>query len=249
MTSDVSEAEFLQDYHPGDYASPLITVDSALFTLHDGCLKLLLVERGDHPCKGQWALPGGFVDLERDEELEQTARRKLREKTGVEVPLLEQVGSVGNGRRDPRGWAVTVLYMALVPHAPTADFIASVRDARWWPVEQAEQLALAFDHGRLIRLARERLKNKTAYTMLPIYLFREPFSLTQLQRSFELLLDARLEKKSFRRRILNAELLEEAGESLPEGGRGRPSALYRPIKASRPHQFTRVFGEAGSFKK
>lgn len=243
MSHDISEAQFLAQYNLRDYDSPLMTVDIALFTLHDGTLQVLLVERAEHPHKGRWALPGGFIDLTNDPDLHSTATRKLREKTGVDAPLLEQVGTVGNAHRDPRGWSVTALYMALVPHAPTAEFIESVTDAQWWPMEDVEGLSLAFDHDILLEMARERLRNKTAYTVLPIHVLKTPFSLTQLQQAFERLMERKLEKKSFRRRILNAEILEEVGEGVPEGGRGRPTALYRPAKHSEQHQFTRVFGE------
>ncbi|WP_250461483.1 NrtR DNA-binding winged helix domain-containing protein [Microbulbifer litoralis] len=242
MSREITEARFLKQYDPKDYDSPLVTVDIALFTLHESTLQVLLVERGEHPHKGRWALPGGFIDLQADAELHDTAQRKLRQKTGVDVPLLEQVGTVGNAQRDPRGWSVTALYMALVPHAPTAEFIDSVTDARWWPIDEVGKLRLAFDHAELVDLARERLKSKTAYTVLPVHVLRQPFSLTQLQRAFELLMDATLEKKSFRRRILNAGVLEEAGEGVPEGGRGRPTVLYRPAKNSGQYLFTRVFG-------
>lgn len=242
MTKDITEAQYLRQYNSRDFDSPLMTVDIALFTLHESTLQVLLVERSDHPHKGRWALPGGFIDLQSDATLHDTAKRKLREKSGVDVPLLEQVSTIGNAQRDPRGWAVTALYMSLVPHAPTADFIESVRDARWWPIDEARKLPLAFDHSVLLEQARERLKNKTAYTVLPIHVLKPPFSLTQLQQAFELLMDAKLEKKSFRRRILNAEILEEAGEGVPEGGRGRPTLLYKPMKGSGQHAFKRVFG-------
>lgn len=238
-----SEADFLKQYDATDYDSPLVTVDVAIFTLHEGALQVLLVERGDFPHKGRWALPGGFIDIHTDADLDACAHRKLQEKTGVAAPLLEQVCSKGDGLRDPRGWSVTALYMALIPHAPTAEFVASVKDARWWPLDQLGGIELAFDHRSLIGTARERLKNKTAYTVLPVHVLKRPFTLTQLQKAFELLMDATLEKKSFRRRILNAEILEEAGEGIPEGGRGRPAALYEPAKDSEQHLFARVFGE------
>lgn len=238
-----SEADFLQHYNPKDYDNPLVSVDIAIFTLHQDQLQVLLVERADYPHKGRWSLPGGFIDTAMDADLHGTACRKLRDKTGVDAPLLEQVCSVGNGNRDPRGWSVTVLYMALIPFAPTADFIDSVQDARWWPIQDIPVSRLAFDHRELIALARDRLKGKTAYTVLPVHVLKRPFTLTQLQNAFELLMETKLEKKSFRRRILNADILEEVGEGLPEGGRGRPAVLYVPAKGSEKHLFVRVFGE------
>lgn len=243
MSLEQSESEFLQAYNIHDYDIPLVSVDIAIFTLHEGRLKLLLVERNEHPFKGDWSLPGGFIDIANDRDLEESARRKLKEKTGVTTPYLEQVGSEGNAVRDPRGWSVTVLYMALIPHAPTADFVDTVSDARWWPIDKVQHTRLAFDHEKLIAMARDRLKKKTAYTVLPMHVLQPPFSLSQLQSAFELLMDKPLEKKSFRRRILNAGLLEKAGESMPESGRGRPMALYSPRAGSEAYLFTRVFGE------
>jgi ADP-ribose pyrophosphatase YjhB (NUDIX family) len=238
-----SEQAFLKSYNPKEYDTPIYSVDIAIFTLDQGRLKVLLVERGEHPFKGFWALPGGFVDLKKDPDIHTTARRKLVSKTGVDAPLLEQVSTIGNAHRDPRHWSITTLYMALIPYAPTAGFIEAVNEARWFPIEEIEQLQLAFDHSELLELARERLKNKTAYTVLPIHVLKRPFSLTQLQKAFELLMDTELEKKSFRRRLLNADVLKEVGEGIPDGGKGRPAALYEPADGSENHLFVRVFGD------
>jgi len=240
---DLTEQAYLQSYNSKSYDTPLFSVDVALFTLHEGKLKVLLVQRGNPPHQHYWALPGGFVDLTADPDIETTARRKLRDKTGVDAPLLEQVQTLGNAHRDPRGWSVTTLYMALIPYAPTAAFVDAVTDAGWWPLDEASEMALAFDHTELIHLARERLRHKTAYTVLPLHVLPRPFTLSQLQRAFELLLGKPLEKKSFRRRILNAELLEEVGTGTAEGGKGRPATLYIPSPGSEQHLFVRVFGD------
>ncbi len=234
-----TETEYLRHYNIHDFDLPLVSVDLAIFSLRAQQLQVLLVERGEHPQKGRWALPGGFVDVKQDQVLLDTARRKLQEKTGVRAPHLEQVVSVGSAHRDPRGWSITILFMALIPCVPVSGG-ATETDARWWPFDEAGALPLAFDHGELLRQARERLRNKTAYTLLPVHVLEPPFTLTQLQQAFEELLDDRLEKKSFRRRLLNADVLEEVGEDLPEGGRGRPAILYRPRKGSEQHVFSRV---------
>jgi 8-oxo-dGTP diphosphatase len=238
-----SEREYLKHYNIHDYDVPLVSVDLCIFTLISGKLHLLLVERADFPHKDRWALPGGFIDLKQDKDLQATALRKLTEKTGVKAPYLEQVCTLGNNKRDPRGWSVTSLYMALIPFAPTAEFIASVRDARWWPLEQALELPLAFDHAELISLARERLRSKTGYSLLPVFIVNPPFTLTQLQQAFEEILGKSLDKKSFRRRLQNVDLLEEAGEGMAESGRGRSAILYRPKKGSEQYAFIRALGQ------
>lgn len=237
-----SENEYLKHYNIHNYDIPLVSVDIAIFTLLDSELQVLLVERGEFPQKGKWALPGGFINQKQDKDLHATALRKLTEKTGVKTPHLEQVTTVGNPQRDPRGWSVTSVYMGLIPYAPTAEFIDSVKDARWWPVATALKQTLAFDHVELITQARERLRAKAGYTALPMYLLDAPFTLTQLQHTYEELLGATLEKKSFRRKFPVDELLEEAGEGLSESGRGRIAALYRPKKGGDRYTFLRSFG-------
>ncbi|MEK7741074.1 MAG: NUDIX hydrolase, partial [Pseudomonadota bacterium] len=109
-----SEQEFLSNYNKKDYESPLLTVDMAIFSVDAGQLQVLLIKRSNFPQKDKWALPGGFVDLSKDQDLMATAHRKLVEKTGLQSPHLEQVATVGNATRDPRGWAVTALYFALI---------------------------------------------------------------------------------------------------------------------------------------
>jgi 8-oxo-dGTP diphosphatase len=239
-----SESDYLKRYNIHDYDLPLVSVDIAIFTLLDGRLHILMVERGEFPQKARWSLPGGFINQKLDKDLHATALRKLREKTGVKTPHLEQVVTIGNADRDPRGWSVTSLYMALIPYAPTAGFIETVVDARWWPVELALKQTLAFDHAELILQARERLRAKAGYTALPMYILNAPFTLTQLQQTYEELLGTTLEKKSFRRKFPVDELLEEVGEGLPESGRGRIAALYRPKKGGNTYTFLRSFGAA-----
>lgn len=231
-----------EDAKQDEFPVPIITVDSAVFSVCEGELRVLLVRRAVPPYEGEWGLPGGFVDTNFDHHLEGVARRKVAEKTGASMPYLEQVETFGGRTRDPRGWSVTVLYLALIRPTEVEPGIDSVTDSRWFSWEDAKQLALAFDHGLLLEKARERLKNKTAYSALPIHAVDTPFSLTELQEVFEVLMDTRLEKKSFRRRLLNANLLEQVGERRTPGERGRPSALYRPKRDFEQFDFVRVFG-------
>lgn len=106
-----------------DFARPLVTVDVVIFTVQAQRLQVLLVRRptaDGEPFPGMLALPGGFVDVERDATLLDCAVRKLRDKTGLHTHHLEQLGSWGSAGRDPRGWSVTQVYMALVPTQPAA---------------------------------------------------------------------------------------------------------------------------------
>lgn len=236
------EQEYLKNYHVHNYDIPLFSIDIGIFTIINSRLHVLLIERGEFPHKGRWALPGGFIDLTQDRDLQSSALRKLTEKTGVTAPYLEQVETIGNATRDPRGWSVTSLYIALIAYAPASKFIDSVTDVRWWPYDLVTKLDLAFDHQVLMAKARSRLRSKTAYTVLPIHVLSTPFTLTQLQQAFEELLEKSIEKKSFRRRILSADLLEEVGQGLPEGGLGRIAALYQPKQGCDRHSFVWSLG-------
>lgn len=223
----MTEKEFLKSYNSKDYDAPLCTVDMAVFAVEEGELKVLLVKRGEHPHKNRWALPGGFADLKRDLSLEATAHRKLFDKTGVKSPYLEQVESIGNASRDPRGWSVTLLYFALIDFEALKE-VSQGGTSEWVPLMQALETKLAFDHGELLKKAANRLRHKTRYTALPISLMPEHFTLTELQIMFELILGGSLQKKSFRRRIEASNLLIETGEM--RATIRRPAALYKRSK-------------------
>lgn len=233
----MDEKTFLARYNVKDYDSPLVTVDTALFTYHEEKLKMLLVERSNHPDKGKWGLPGGFIDLINDKTIEDTARRKLLEKTGVTPPYLEQLYTVGNSRRDKRCWSVTVCYTALIAYQKCEAHIDSVSDAKWVDVDSAGKMKFAFDHADIINQARERLKQKALYSIVPAYALPEKFTLPELQHIHEVLIGKPLQKKSFRRRIEQAELLIDTGEKRAEGG--RPASLYKMRAKSGQFTFVR----------
>lgn len=233
----MNESEFLDSYDKTAFESPLVSVDSVLFTCHENRLKVLLVERDQHPDKGKWGLPGGFIDETLDTSLEDTVRRKLLEKTGVEAPYVEQLKSYGSNHRDNRGWAVTVCFSALVAHQECEAHVSSVSDALWHPLEDIEKLPLAFDHREIIQEARERLKQKALYSIIPAYALPEQFTLPELQLLHEILIGKPIQKKSFRRRIEQADLLIDTGIKRSEGG--RPASLYTLKESSGGFTFLR----------
>ncbi|WP_211252101.1 NUDIX hydrolase [Vibrio rhizosphaerae] len=233
-----TEAEFLRDYDRSSYLAPLITVDAAIFTFHDDELLILLTQRSEHPERGKWALPGGFVDESKDMCLEDTVQRKLREKTGVNAPYIEQLMSVGNHHRDARGWSVTIAYTALVAFQACQSFVENVSEARWMAYNEALVMELAFDHLDILQAARERLKQKALYSMIPAYALSDTFTLSELQKFLEVLIDKPIQKKSFRRRVEQANLVEEVGLRAAEG-KGRPSMTYRLKDGARDFTFIR----------
>lgn len=223
--------------------SPLTTVDVVIFALREDGLNVLLVQRPHQPGEpfpGQWALPGGFVDVSRDRDLAQCALRKLQEKTGVNAPYLEQLGSWGDADRDPRGWSATHVYFALVPAASKLAAGANAADARWFVISgKAMPAPLAFDHQRILDAALERLRGKVEYTSLPAYLLPREFTLTELQRAYEMILGRDLEKSAFRTRVLAAQLVQPV--SRMRAGPNRPAQLYRLKNAGAPVYFPRPF--------
>jgi len=233
----MSEQEFLDNYDQHAFDAPLISVDSVLFTYHEAALKVLLVLRSNHPDQGLWGLPGGFVNLQQDQTLEDTVRRNLKEKTDVVPPYIEQLKTIGNATRDKRGWSVTVAYTALIAHQDCEARISSVSDANWVAVDALPEMTLAFDHAQIVEQALERLRQKALYSIVPAYALPEKFTLPELQHLHEVLIGKPLQKKSFRRRIEQAELLIDTGEKRHEGG--RPASLYQMKAMSGEYTFVR----------
>lgn len=224
------------------FERPLATVDVAVFTVRDDALAVLLARRpeeADEPFPGRWALPGGFVDIRRDASLYACALRKLKEKTGVATPYLEQLGSWGDAKRDPRGWSATHAWFALVPAPADAPPEAGAAASEWVRTEDALRRRLAFDHGEILSAAIERLRGKVEYTSLPAFLLPEPFTLPELQHVYEVVLGRPLDKSAFRKRMLDAGFLEETGQ-VP-GAAGRLAMGYRVLERERPAFFPRTF--------
>lgn len=231
---------------------PLCTVDVIILTLLDDQLQVLLVQRDRHPDEpfpGDWALPGGIVDTERDISLEDCARRKLKEKTGVDAPYLEQLGSWGDGQRDPRGWSTTHVYLALLPvSSMVLTRGGNAADVAWFPVDEDNNIPvpLAFDHDRILCAGLSRLRGKAEYTSLPAYLLPRTFTLSELQQVFQRVLGRPLEKKAFRTRMLASDLLKEL-DAMKETSR-RPARLYELKDSDALHYFPRAL-ESQAAKK
>ena len=204
-----------------------VAVDIVIFTISAhakvaSALEVLLVRRGIPPFRGRWAIPGGFVLAK--ESLQEAALRELQEETGVRDVYLEQLYTFGDPGRDPRGRVVSVAYFALIaadqrPLAAGSD----AAEARFWPM--SELPPLAFDHGRILSYALDRLRNKLEYTTVGFQLLPATFTLSELQRVYEAILGRALDKRNFRRKLGLLEILTPLNEYRASGR--RPAQLYR----------------------
>lgn len=196
-------------------------MDLVIFSIRDDDLHVLLIERGVAPFAGKWALPGGFVLA--GESLEGAATRELKEETGVKDVYLEQLYTFGEPSRDPRGRVVTVAYYALIASDRSLSAGTDASAARWWPVSRHP--ALAFDHDDVLHYAIERLRNKLEYTTVGFQLLPKKFTLTELQRVYEVILGRELDKRNFRRKLELLDVLTPLQEWSREGAT-RPAQLY-----------------------
>ncbi|MFF8377369.1 NUDIX domain-containing protein [Streptomyces sp. NPDC015661] len=227
-----------EGYDPYAFVPFAVTVDLAVLTIREERLHVLLVERGQEPYAGSWALPGGFV-LPR-ESAEQAARRELAEETGLSGATiaglhLEQLRTYTEPDRDPRMRVVSVAFTALVPDPPEPRGGGDAAQARWIPY--GTHGGLAFDHDRILADAHERVGAKLEYTCLATAFCPPEFTLGELRQVYETVWGVDLDRPNFRRKVLTTPGFVQAVEGPPRltGGRGKPAALYRAGGATTLH--------------
>ena len=210
------------------YPMPFTRLEIATFSLIDGALHVLLARRLEAPHAGEWALPGGVLRIDLDRSLEEAAMRVMRERLGVEVPFLRQLGAEGGPIRDPRApWTLSIVYRALLPGSSVTPSAGKrITALAWRKVTDAIEDPLAFDHARLIELALRQTREDVERLDLPFEWLPETFTLGELQATCEALLGARLDKSSFRRRLADRGCVESVPGAM-RGGAFRPAQLYR----------------------
>jgi 8-oxo-dGTP diphosphatase len=222
-----AESKYLNDdasnYDQDAYEKPSVTVDVAMCTIFNNSLQVLLIKRSFSPFKNYWAIPGGFVSIEKKESLEEAAKRKLQQETGIENVYFEQLKTYGEPSRDPRMRVITVAYYALVPY-PQLSVItpASSEDTKWFSLDCPPE-KMAFDHKSILADLLTRLQGKISYTPIAFSLLEKQFTWTELQEVYEIILGKKLLAPNFRRKLLSMYHLK-----VVEGKKktkGRPSTL------------------------
>ncbi len=203
------------------YSCP-ITVDCAIFGFQDGELQLLLVKRAIEPYKDMWLLPGGAV--EEGQSLNEAMDAVLFHLTGIHGIHKEQVKCYGDPGRHPVRRVVTLCYYALIkPENHPVIPKSYISDFKWFPFSEIPHLA--FDHDELVRDAHELLQRNLEEKLLFDELLPEKFTLRELQNLYESILGVSLDRRNFRKKMIQKNLLVNTGEKKP-GLRGGPE-LYK----------------------
>jgi len=198
------------------------SVDPVIFGFDQGDLKVLLIKRGVQPFMGQWALPGDLVYP--NEDLDSAAGRVLGELTGLQDVYLEQVHTFGKVDRHPLGRVITIAYYSLIKIDNFEFTPASMASqVAWHDISKIEELA--FDHMPILKKCFDTLKWKIRSYPVGFELLPKKFTLTELQKVYEAILEKELDKRNFRKKLLSTKLLTDLNESQ-QGVSHRPAKLY-----------------------
>ncbi|MDP5171259.1 MAG: NUDIX hydrolase [Bacteroidia bacterium] len=197
-----------------------LAVDCIIFGFDGQGLHLLLVKRGFEPAMGQWSLMGGFVQPA--ESTDEAALRVLYRLTGLRGIYLEQLGAFGAVDRDPEERVVSIAYFALINMSEYQDQDLQSHKASWFSV--SEYPDLVFDHGVMVEKARERLKEQAAIQPIGFELLPHKFTLPELRRLYEAILETTLDLGNFTRRMQNLGILRKLDEK--QRGSSKKGAFY-----------------------
>ena len=203
------------------YPHPAVTADCVIFGFDGVDIQLLLIERLIEPFKGKWALPGGFMKM--DETIEECARRELKEETNLTATSVEQFHTFTRVDRDERERVITVAHLALVRLSEVKGG-DDAKQAQWFRLNEIPQLA--FDHDEIINMAIEELRKRICFHPIGFDLLPEVFTMSELQRLYEAILDVKFDRRNFYNKILKLGILTEA-EPRPANTARRTPTKYR----------------------
>ncbi|OGM75427.1 hypothetical protein A2382_01315 [Candidatus Woesebacteria bacterium RIFOXYB1_FULL_38_16] len=213
----------MANYPKKTFDHAVVAVDTVLFSIVKGKLSVFLLQIKDDVFADKWTLPGGLVTM--GESLEEAVERHLSGKAGVERVYFEQLYTFGKPDRDPGGWVVSVSYMALTPIVikDTKILLERYKSSMWCDVETLPEMA--YDHREIVHTGVERLRAKVGYTNIIYSLIKPEFTLSELQKVYEIVLGKRLDKRNFRKKIFSLELVKSLGKTR-KGEPNRPAELY-----------------------
>ena len=202
------------------YPHPAVTADCVIFGFDGVSIKVLMIQRGIEPYKGQWAFPGGFLKM--NETVEECAKRELEEETGLKSASVEQFYTFSAVNRDPRERVITVAHYALVrlSEVKGGDDAAS---AKWFAMNEIP--SLAFDHDHILRLAVKCLKERICFEPIGFELLPEVFTMTELQNLYEAILEVKFDRRNFYNKMLKLGILSDA-EPRPANASRRTPCKY-----------------------
>ena len=196
-----------------------ITVDIVILTMREDSLQVLLVKRNNEPFKDKWAIPGGYVRM--SENLDEAAMRILKEKTAVENIYLEQLYTFGDPLRHPVSRVITCAYFALIRSEDIQ--VTTTPDVAWHKVYNLPPLA--FDHKEIIQYSLKRTRERLEMCPVAYQLLNEKFTLTEMQKAYEMIMEKKLDKRNFRKKVITTEGLKELNEFSKSSSK-RPARLY-----------------------
>lgn len=201
-----------------------VAVDVVLFGYEKSILFILLIKQKYGKFQNQWSLPGGFV--RNNEGLKNAALRELQEESGIVTNDLEQLYTFGDDvQRDHRYQVISVSYFGtVVPSKMKLIASTDAIDARWFAIDSIPELA--YDHNQIINTAYKRLQSKLNYQPIGFELLEEKFPFSDLENLYMTILQKKLDRRNFRKKILSFNFLEETNE-IHRKGSGRPAVLYK----------------------
>ena len=225
-----------------EYPHPAVAADCVIFGYDGRDMKVLLVKRGKETeastaaYVGEWALPGGFLDVFDDKTVAHTASRELKEETGLDVPYfnLKEFNTYSLINRDPRERIISVAHYALVKLAEVKGDTDAER-AEWFSLGDVPHLA--FDHDKILRDASAALRERIHFEPVGFELLPEVFTMPQLQNLYESVLGVRFDRRNFAAKILKLGILEPTGDRPDDAPRSVPvqyrfnSASYEQMKS------------------
>ena len=199
-----------------------VSVDCIIFGFDEGKLKILIGRRKYNPGRGEWSLYGGFVAA--DEDVDDAAKRTLYELTGMRHIYMNQVGAFGRVDRDPGERVVSIAYYALINVSEYDEKLRLEHGLEWVDVDNIPQMYS--DHNEMVSKAHKLMQDKLKTEPVGFRLLPRLFTLTQLQRLYEVVYGAELDKRNFRKRVKDMDFIEKT-ELIDKKSSKRGAYLYR----------------------